>query len=222
MALITSYSTLQDAVGDWLERSGDSDVSSQVTTWIDLAEARLNRELRGLRTTTVDDATLTGASSSRNISISALAFLAPVALFLTTDSTYTRLRPYAPGTMSLTTSNGYPKAWAINGTNIELDAPCDQAHTFVFRYHQALDIATATNWLLTNYPDVYLYESLKQSAIFFKDVPGAQGYGAIAQQIIDEIKTTEAKNFPAQLTVDPALLNRRGGLTLGEFNAGSF
>lgn len=223
MATITNYTNLKTELAKWLERSGDTEVTNNVDGFIDLAEARLNRELMGLRKTTVSDATLTGTISSRNIDISSLAFLAPVSLVLTTDDQYKPLRPYVAGTKRLGTTNGYPAAWAMNGDNIELDAPCDQAHTFVFRYHQALDIATdSTNWLLTTWPDAYLFESLKQAAIFFKDIEAAQGYGTIAQQAIDEIKRVELKNVRSQLTVDPALLGRGHGPSVAEFDAGEF
>lgn len=222
MATITDYASLKTEIGKYLERAGDDSVTGNVDGWIDAAESRLNRELRGLRTTTVDDATLTGTASSRNISISSLAFLAPVALILSTDSQYHPLRPYVAGTHRLSTVNGSPSAWAINGTNIELDRPCDQAHTFVFRYHQALDIASATNWLLTTYPDVYLYESLKQAAVFFKDFDGVSAYGQMAQQIIDEIKEDIRQNAKADLVVDSALLTNGRGIGLGDFNAGNF
>ncbi len=212
MALITNYATLKTEIGNWLERSGDTNVTGQVATWIDLAEARLNRQLRGLRVTTVDDATLTGTIGSRQIDISALAFLAPVSLMLTTGGTQIWLRPMVVGAQPLRTANAAPVAWGLNGSAIDLDAPCDQAHTFLFRYYKALDIASeGTNWLLSTYPDVYLFEALKQAAIFFKDVQGATAYGALAQEIMDEIKTTELANFRGDLTVDPALLRAGGG-----------
>lgn len=212
MALITNYTTLKTEIGSWLERSGDSDVTGQVATWIDLAEARLNRQLRGLRVTTVDDATLTSTIGSRQIDISSLSFLAPVSLLLTTGGSQVWLRPIVIGQQPLRTANATPVAWGVNGANIDLDAPADQAHSFIFRYCKALDIATdSSNWLLSNYPDVYLFESLKQAAIFFKDVQGASAYGSLAQQIIDEIRESELANFTGDLTVDPALLRAGGG-----------
>lgn len=219
---ISTYAELQTAIGSWLERSGDADVAAHVAEWITLGEAKLNRELRGLRVTTVDDATLTGTPSSRSIALPA-DFLTPVALYLTTSSAYQLLRPMVAGSQSLRTTSGYPKAWAVNGTNIMLDAPCDQAHTFTLRYHKKLNVASESgnSWLLTNFPDAYLQAGLEQAAIYFKDIPAAQGYGAILADIIESIRIHNAANYRSVQTVDPALL-RSGGLTLAEFQAGDF
>ena len=220
---VSTFAELQTAVGAWLERAGDSDVTSNVTDFIKLGEAELNTELMGLRKTTVDNSSLTGTTSSRNISISSLAFLAPVALILTTDSEEKWLQPYVAGSRRRGTTNGYPTAWTINGDNIELDRPCDQAHTFVFRYHQFLDIATdSANWVLTNFPNAYLFKALKHAAIFFKDIQGATGYDVLARQITDEIMRVNGRNNRAVLTVDPALIAGSGGLSLARFNAGDF
>jgi hypothetical protein len=218
---ISTAAELKTAIGNWLERPGGTEVTNRGDEWIALGEAELNRELLGLRTTTVTDLSLTGTVSSRDIDISGLAFLAAVSLILTTDTVERVLRPFTAGTRRHYTSNGYPNAWAINGDNIELDKPCDQAHTFEFRYHKALDIITdSTNWLLTNYPDAYLFKSLKHAAIYFKDPQTAVGYDALASGIVDKIMAAELKNQRSTLVVDDALLPRRSPLTLGEFTSG--
>lgn len=210
MALITNYSTLQTEVGNWLERSGTTPVTDNVTTWIQLGEAELNAEMVGLRKTRTKNNSLIGSVSSRNIDISALAFLSPISLVLTTSSRYDPLRRFAVGTHVLSTTNGVPAAWSVEGDNIQLDKPCDQAHTFEFYYHARLNIATdTTNWLLTNFPNVYLYKALKHAAIFFKDAQAAAGYGAVADDIVSKVMAADAKNRTSALVVDAAL--QRGG-----------
>lgn len=212
MALFTDYASLQTEIGNWLERSGTTPVTSNVTTWIQLAESEINVELQGIRKTRTSTTSLTGSIGSRVLALTSLTdFLTAIALVRTTDSSEVRMRKYAGGTIPRRTQNGYPLAWAVTGDNIVLDAPCDKAHTFEFWYHTKFDIATDdTNWLLSNYPNIYLFKSLKHAAVFFKDAQGAQGYDAIAETDIAKLKAAESKNNDAILTVDPALVGGGG------------
>lgn len=163
---ITSYATLKTAMGTWVAREEVSD--AQLSEFVSLFEARANVELP-LRTAEVDT-TLTGSTSSRQLTLPS-DFLEPVALFLTTYGTQQQLSPIIAGNYELDTANGPPSAWAINGSNIDLDAPCDQAHTFTFRYRmKLLNLAsTDPNWLLTNHPNVYLWGSLVEFATWIRD-----------------------------------------------------
>ena len=202
---ISTYSELKTAVQTWLDRS---DLSANAADFIALAESRLNRVLP-LRTMQVD-VTLTGTGSSRSLALPA-DFVEPVALFLTTFGVQTRLTPRLAGTFEYGTVNGVPSAWCINGTNIDLDVPCDQAHTFSFRYRKsfALSDSVTTNWLLTNHPDVYLFAALVEAAFFIENpdfMAGVQGRLDLAlKEVIDE----QGRSLGiATLATDPALATR--------------
>lgn len=219
---ISDYSELLAAVPAWFERSGDADVAAHVAEWVALGEAKLNRKLKGLRVSTID-ATLTGTIGSRNIDLPS-DYLTPVSLHLTTGGKSQLLRPMALGTMNYRTSSGSPSAWGVDRFYVVLDAPCDQAHTFQFRYHQALDLQGANfsaGWLLDVFPDAYLYATLEAGAVYFKDIPAAQGYGGLLAEIIDEIKAHNSANYKAVLTTDPALM-ASGNLSYADFVAGDF
>ncbi len=221
MALGT-FAQLKTALETWLERAGDAAITANAADCVTLAEARMNRDLIGLRMTTVNDATLTGTIGSRQLSLPT-NYLAPVALWLTTDGGMEEMIPLIIGNQSLSTTNGDPVAWGINADKIDLNCPCNAAHTFLFRYHKKLDIAAdTTNWLLTNYPDVYLYACLTEAAILLQDVQSASGYEVIYNQRKDQIKVAESANKRrALLRVDPALgsMNQRdagfAGFALG-------
>src|SRR4051812_21707199 len=142
---VSTYTELQTAVQTWLDRT---DLSSVAADFITLAESRLNRVLSSSRLNLVDGS-LTGSTSSRSVALPT-GFVEPIALFLTTFGVRTMLAPKVAGTFEYGTTSGVPSAWCINGSNIDLDVPCDQAHTFSFRYRKKLDIASdTTNWLLT-------------------------------------------------------------------------
>lgn len=208
---LANYTDLKTSIETWLARSGDATITGNAADLVTMAEARINRDLIALRINQVDNTSLTGSVGSRNLTLPS-DYLAPISLWLTTNGTDDYLRPIVIGSMPLGTSNGTPQAWGIDGTNIALDVPCDQAHTFKFRYYARLDIAAdTTNWLLTNYPDVYVYATLFEAAVLTGDVEAAQGYEAIYQQRVRGVRAVEALNARvAPLTVDPALVTAGG------------
>jgi hypothetical protein len=203
MALST-YSELKSAIETWLARQGDTNISSNAADFVTLAEARLNRDLplRVMHTTT----TLTGTISSRAVALPS-DFIEPIALFLTTFGEEEMLKPLVAGNFEYRTTSGTPVAWCINGTNIDLDAPCDQAHTFSFRYRKsfALSDAAPTNWLLTNHPDCYLSACMVEAGIFAED-ERASSWEQRLRSAIDSIAWVDARSISVgTLSVDPAL-----------------
>lgn len=201
---------LKDEVTKFAMRSGDSEFEDSAGTFISLGEAALNRKLP-LREMCVN-ASLTGVAGSREIPLPS-DFFEPFALWLTTHGNHQLLRPAIPETMEPSVSNGEPVAWAVDGGKLVFDAPCDQAHSFVFRYRKtfALSEAEPTNWLLTNHPDVYLAAALVWGGVFMRDTAEAAPWKAILDEAVNDLAWTEARSIAiAPLTVDSALATRGG------------
>lgn len=204
------YNRLKAEVTKFAMRGGDTEYEDTVPTFISLGESALNRELP-LRVMEVD-APLTGTTGSRFIPLPA-DFVEPFALHLTTYGEPRCVRPGVAGQMEVRSSNSEPTEWAINGTNIELNAPCDQNHSFIFRYRKsfALSDAEPTNWLLTHYPDAYLAAALVWGGVFMRDTAEAAPWKAILDDAIAKIGWLEARSIAvAPLTADPALAGRGG------------
>jgi len=207
---IGTYAQLKTAIETWLARSGDTEISSNASDLVTLAEARLNRELK-LRVSWTD-AALTGTISTSTIVLPS-DFIEPQSLFLTTYGVQTKLGTFVAGECPIRTTNSVPTAWAIDGTNLQLDSPCDVAHTFIFRYlaRFALSDTATTNWLLTNHPDVYLFSALVEAESLVKDT--SQKWIALwksrADEAIASINEIQARNtLVAKLRVDPAIGSR--------------
>ena len=162
MALDT-YAALQAAVADYLARS---DLTTQIPDFITLNESRLNKILRTRFQETVASVTIDAVtealpadfleartfvlSSSPNV---VLEFMAPTDLETT----------YASGT------TGKPLNFAIIGSNFKFGPSPDSTYTASLTYYAkipALSVSNTTNWLLTNYPDLYLYGTLMEAAPF--------------------------------------------------------
>lgn len=206
---ITTYAELQDAIIRFPMRTGDAEFTADATTFIQLAESKLNREL-ALRVMEVDTG-LTGTVGSRLMDLPA-DYVEPIALHLTTFDEWTELRPDVAGDMPLCMTNGIPDAWCVNGASIQLDTPCDQAHTFTFRYRKsfALSDDEPTNWLLTNHPDLYLAGSLFWGGGYMMAPAQATYWKAVLDEALGEVRWKESRSTLSTLRVDPALAGRGG------------
>jgi hypothetical protein len=207
MALNT-YAALKAAVADWMART---DLSGNIPDWITLGEARLNRVLNPGET----DATLTGVAGSRRIDISAINLVAKIALFIneTASSDEREILPKADGGFEYASASGTPRFYAVDdgGDAIDFDCPLISAYTFRFRYRGrfALSDSVTSNWLLDNYPDVYLAATLMWGGGFTMAYESASVFKGILDEGIPEIRNIIARNKRAIATVDPALTSGR-------------
>lgn len=198
-----NYSDLQTSIQTWTDRAGDAVFVTAVPDIIALAEAKLNRQIPAITT----DATLTGVLNLNTISISALSMTNPIALFANYyTARETQLTPKMDGTFPVQNNAGRARYWSIDGTNIVLDRVLDGAYTFRFRYNQKFNLATtSTNWLLTNYPDVYLAACMAWSGAFDEDWVNAGPWKQTLDEAIPDIKSVISRIRKGDATVDPAL-----------------
>jgi hypothetical protein len=86
--------------------------------------------------------------------------------------------------------------YAITDGSIELLPTPSKDQTLEMVYYgkpTALSDANTANWLLTYYPDAYLYGSLVHSAPYLKDDSRIQIWAALLQSAIDGINTDSDK-----------------------------
>lgn len=198
---IQTFTDLKTAISNWMARG---DLTGDAEDFIALGEAGLNRELPAVEI----DQSLSGATGSREIDISSLAMVEPVALFISGAGLFDELEltPQAPGTYPISDTSGLPKFWSIDGDNIVFDRPLDQNYTFRFRFRQkfALSDSAPTNWLLTNHPDLYLAAVLVWGGIFIRG-DYLNTYKAVLDTTLPTVKRNIAQKKRGLLTVDPGL-----------------
>jgi len=173
---ISVYSDLKSAITDWLARS---DLTAFADTAIELAEADFNRVLRVRDMETYD--TLTPDSNGEaTLPTDYLQWRTVTALL----SPRIELEYIAPSYMEDQygdRASGYPAFFTIRGTKITV-VPLT-TYDVRFDYYQsipALSSSNTTNWLLTKYPNLYLYQCLSHCATYIKDSGGEQTYTARA------------------------------------------
>jgi hypothetical protein len=200
---ITTYAELQTAITDYLGESGLAAADAQ--QMIALAEARLNRKLKSVRSS----ASLTGSTSSATIDVSSLKVIQPIALYLTTFTDDEEVLYKAPGTFPYKDTNAYPIVYTLISDNdtIRFDCPLDQAHTFRFEYtgRFALSDSVTTNELLTNHPDVYFSASLVWGGVRLQDAEFAAYHKALLDEFLMETGHYLSQKNRAVLTVDRGL-----------------
>ena len=149
---ITTYTELKSAVADWLLRD---DLTAVLPSFISLAEAGLNRQARHWRMEKRSTATLDSQYSAL-----------PFELELASQADIVDMRSLAAN------NTGRPRYYALTAGEIEVFPTPGDDYTLEMTYvarPPALSDSNADNWLLTYYPDAYLYGTLLQAAPYLKD-----------------------------------------------------
>ena len=182
---ITNYTELQSSIADFLNRD---DLTAVIPTFVDMAEAALNRDLRHWRNEN-------RAIAPVNSRYSALPsdFVEPIRMELSGDKTkVTLMSHYDMQTQREATNDrvGKPLHYNITQGEIELFPTPDVTYNLEMYYYgkiPALSASVTTNSVLTNFPDAYLYGSLVHSAPYLGDDQRTQVWAALYQSTIDAI-----------------------------------
>jgi hypothetical protein len=165
---ITSYTELKQACADWLNRA---DLEQQIPDFIKLAEATLNKVLRSSYMVANATASLTGGkaalpSDALEIIYVEVQGLPDSPLEQVTADQLLMLR------RARLRSSGTPRFFAVIGRELWVSAIPSSATTLSTSYYQkipTLSSSNATNWLLGDAPDLYLYTALMHASPFLQD-----------------------------------------------------
>lgn len=165
MALAT-YNDLVASVAAWTHRS---DLAALIPDFIVLAEKRINGDLDARLQDTVT--TLNVAAGAPSVAIPAdVINIRSLTLQSSPNVVLDYLTPDQFNTQYAAGQAGAPQAFSVIGTSIYLGPLPDAAYGIQCVYKAAVPaLATAAggaNWLMTNYPHVYLTGALIQAAKF--------------------------------------------------------
>lgn len=200
---ITNYTTLQTSIANWLHRADLTDV---IPDFISLAESRLNRLLPS-RGTEIDK-TITATQGSAYIDLPS-DFNTPVALWLEAWIPRRELVFVVPTELPYMPIQTYPTYWCLKQNKIQFDRLANQNFNLTLRYIQLLDLTTdaPTNYILTSYPDVYLYGALLESAPYVRDDERLGMWQDRFDRAINEVLSNENQyKSNAVLLTEPAKL----------------
>jgi len=189
---ITTYAELKTAIAEWLNRD---DLTSTIPDFITMAEESMALNMRHWRMENRATATL----DSQYEALPA-RFVAPIRLSLTGGSTYA-LEQVSQAQLldrrsQASNTAGRPQYYALTQGEIEVFPTPDADYTLELVYYEkaeALSDSNTTNWILDNYPSVYLYGSLMHTAPFLKDDPRLQVWASLYQQGVASVNGDEEK-----------------------------
>ena len=174
----TTYSGLKAEIADFLLRS---DLTSAIPSFIRLAEAGIDRDLRHWRQEKRSVAQLDAQYSAIPAD-----YLRPIRLQIT-DQPTSEVSPVSTAQMLQLRSDrndrvGRPMHYALTAGSFELFPTPDDVYNASLVYYGRIDPLSDTNtsnWLLGEAPDVYLYGALIHSAPYLKDDPRISVWGSL-------------------------------------------
>ena len=186
MALAT-YSDLKTAIANHLART---DLTDQMDDFIDLAEARLGRELK-----TRSQESFTNVSTGDEF-VTMPTDLRKVRMVRITTGTPNVLKADTPNDLfsNFGTGQARPTNFCIVGEQIILRPIPDTTYTVQITMGEgmnSLSDSNTTNTVLTRYPDAYLYGSLAPAYRYLLDETRASFYDGLTSTAILEINRSE-------------------------------
>ncbi|HSG63277.1 MAG TPA: hypothetical protein VLA24_17770 [Pseudomonadales bacterium] len=188
---ISTYSELKTAVADWLNRA---DLTAAIPNFIQLAEAKFNRELRTRQQVKRAYATLTGQyiqiPTDWLEAINLQLNVTPVRVldFVTLDQA-DRIRANRYGETNA-------DAYTIVGEQLEVVPPVGANTEIDMTYYMkipALSDGNPTNWLLTAWPDLYVYATLVHAAPYLREDERVALWKGMADQLLEEIRLSDER-----------------------------
>lgn len=178
MALAT-YSDLQTAVASWLSKSGDTTVTGNAADFILLAEQDIRTRLD---TMAMETENTSFSLSSEFVALSTIdAQITSIRRIILSVDGARPLEYRTPEQLNIdfpVVKSGQPIAYTIESNHLQFRDTPDSTYTAEIVYRKWFDplSTTATNALLTSWPGIYLYASLKRAALFLRDQDGIALY----------------------------------------------
>lgn len=187
---ITTYSELKTAIADWTHRG---DLTSYLDTFIDLTEARMNRELRMSEMET--RATITATSEYTALPSGAME----IRNVQTNTSPVQTVGYKTPMQMDADNQGetGTPTFYSIIGDEFQW-YPVPSSSTMEVTYYKSitpLDDTNTSNFLLTSHPEIYLHGCLYHAYLFTQDGQASVQGQEFARLIADLNRTSKRKKF---------------------------
>jgi len=181
---IADYASLQTAVTEYLARDQDTTLITRIPSFIQLAEAKFNRQLF-VRQMEQRATALTDTTSSEPEFISLPADFQSMRRIRLSSVTRKPHLEFMSGIQldeyrsSISNVPGHPRYFTIFGDEIEIAPTPDADYTIEMVYRQNIPSLAdnSTNWLLALAPDLYLYGALLESAPYIKEDNRIQTWG---------------------------------------------
>ena len=192
---IVDYPTLLAAIKNWVDRS---DFAAVAPVLVGLCEKRLNRDLRVRDMLQRETAPLLAGAQYVDLPDDVIELKAvrpitnPPSRPLTVMTMDAQQEHFAE---NIATSQ-VPTSYALVGKSISISPAPTGAFTLEIVYYgniAPLTYAAPVNWLVTKWPDAYLFGSLVESAPYLRDDDRMQMWKDRFEEILNEIQAADAR-----------------------------
>tara|TARA_R110000751_G_scaffold197261_1_gene302451 strand:+ start:2362 stop:2991 length:630 start_codon:yes stop_codon:yes gene_type:complete len=191
---ISTYSELQTAVANWLDRD---DLAARIPEFIALCEARFNRSLRIRAMETLDISVDTVSGTSTVALPTGYVQMRDISLITSPITQLQYLTPEIMNRLNAGSFTGKPETYTIIANNILFGPTPDAVYDISMLYYKTFDALTdaaPTNWVITNAPDVYLYGALLEAEPFLMNDQRVQLWATALTQSITTLQEQDNKD----------------------------
>ncbi len=204
MALDT-YTNLKTAVANWLNKSN---LTARIPDFIGLAEADISRRLRVRDLEAQATGTLSGATLALPTRFSKVKSFTIVVSGVNVVLEY--MAPAQLREQYMATATDIPSGYTITNGAFQIAPVPDGNYAYTLDFYQKLEPlsdSVATNWVLTNHPDLYLYGSLLQAEPFLKNDERMATWAALYEAGLQRVKDADIND---RFATRAAQTTRRG------------
>lgn len=189
---IASYADLQASIANFLARD---DLTAQIPDFIQLAEARINRELETREQEKRVQATLVAGDEYIALPID-LREVREVKLNTSPLTVLSYASPTSLDTQYSSNGQGKPLGYSIVGKEMKIRPIPDSSYTMEIVYIGDVDAlsAVSTPTLFTRSPDLYLYGALTEAYVYLLDEQRAAQYDEKFTRTINEVRMDEERS----------------------------
>lgn len=187
---ITSYSTLQSTIADYLNRA---DLTAQIPTFIQLAEADFNTRLRTREMIVRAEAQSSNefvqlpADWLEAINLHIIDGAQPLRFVTLDEADYINKQQIFTNVAAYSLMNGAIELIPAPGADIDIEM-------IYYGKITPLSSEVATNWLLAKAPDVYLYGSLLHAQPFLMDDQRMPVFAALYNARVEALNEESMKS----------------------------
>ena len=189
---ISTYAELKTAVANFLART---DLDAQIPNFIQLAEARMSRELETREQEKRATATL--AASDEYVALPTdLREIREVKLNTSPVKVLTYFSPSSLDQQYSASTGGKPVGYSVVGRELKVRPIPDSSYTAEIVYIATLPAISdsSTPTLFTRSPDIYLYGALAEAYAYLLDEQRAAQYDEKFTRAINEVKLDEERS----------------------------
>lgn len=184
---IATYSQLQTAVLGWVHREGDSAFAALVPDFIRLAEVRFNRTLR----TRQQETSFASVALTNGAADLPSGFLAFKELRCDASPAYTLEPRPQEWVRNQADVSAQPLYFALTGSQVIC---WPQTGSIKGTYYAEIPplASNESNWLLAAHPDLYLFATLTEAALYMQSDDRVPLWADKAASLLEQVKSIDA------------------------------